>query len=128
MNKVGYFLTLSMLSSVMLTGCGNSTETVSRDTDNCIVVQTPADSTVEGLFDFKHKQQLALSTWGNDASSSTVYNICELEDGNSIVWQSEDVFLYVPGVASDRSILHYKDRLQDTPISYEDFENQRNNE
>ena len=88
MKKVKCFLAVLMLSSVMLLGCGDSAEKVESDSDQCVVVQVPDGSTVEG---------------------------------GSIVWGANDAFLYVPGGADDSDILHYKDRLQDTPISYENF-------
>ena len=128
MVKVKYFLALSLLSSILLVGCGKSAAEVSGDSDNCVVVQTPEGSTIEELFDFKQQKQIALSNWGDDYSASTIYRVGELEDGDSLIWKSDSVFLYVPGEAKDTSIVHYKNRLQDAPISYENFKDQCNNE
>lgn len=119
MKQVKCFLAVLMLSSVMLLGCGDSAEKVESDSDQCVVVQVPDGSTVEELFTFKQKTQMALSYLEDD--STTVYRIGDLEEGGSIVWGANDAFLYVPGGADDSDILHYKDRLQDTPISYENF-------
>ena len=61
MKKVKCFLAVLMLSSVMLLGCGDSAEKVESDSDQCVVVQVPDGSTVEELFTFKQKTQMALS-------------------------------------------------------------------
>ena len=57
MKKVKCFLSVLMLSSVMLLGCGDSAEKVESDSDQCVVVQVPDGSTVEELFTFKQKTQ-----------------------------------------------------------------------
>ena len=95
MKKVKCFLAVLMLSSVMLLGCGDSAEKVESDSDQCVVVQVPDGSTVEELFTFKQKTQMALSYLEDD--STTVYRIGDLEEGGSIVWGANDAFLYVPG-------------------------------
>lgn len=128
MTRMKLFFALLMFSSVVLIGCGKPKTEATSDSDNCVVVQTPADSTVEDLFTFKQKHQIALSNWGDDYSDSKVYKVGELEDGGSIVWNSDNVFLYLPGETKDTNIVHYKNRLQDTPISYETFKEQNNNE
>lgn len=84
MKKVKCFLAVLMLSSVMLLGCGDSAEKVESDSDQCVVVQVPDGSTVEELFTFKQKTQMALSYLEDD--STTVYRIGDLEEGGSIVW------------------------------------------
>ena len=83
MKKVKCFLAVLMLSSVMLLGCGDSAEKVESDSDQCVVVQVPDGSTVEELFTFKQKTQMALSYLEDD--STTVYRIGDLEEGGSIV-------------------------------------------
>ena len=108
MKKVKCFLAVLMLSSVMLLGCGDSAEKVESDSDQCVVVQVPDGSTVEELFTFKQKTQMALSYLEDD--STTVYRIGDLEEGGSIVWGANDAFLYVPGGADDSDIRHYIDR------------------
>ena len=75
MKKVKCFLAVLMLSSVMLLGCGDSAEKVESDSDQCVVVQVPDGSTVEELFTFKQKTQMALSYLEDD--STTVYRIGE---------------------------------------------------
>lgn len=128
MIKVKYVLFVSLLSGAMLMGCGKSETKVSEDSDNCVVVQVPENTTIEELFDFTEESQIALSNWGDDYGDATSYKIGKLKDGGSIVWGAGNVFLYVPGEAKETSIVHYKNRLQDTPISYENFKDQSNNE
>lgn len=127
MIKVKYVLAVSLLSGVMLMGCGKSETKASEDSDNCVVVQVPENSTIEELFDFTSKSNIALSTWGDDDDTISVYKVGTLKNGGSIVWGTGNVFLYVPGEAKKASIIHYKNRLQDTPISYENFKDQSNN-
>lgn len=44
------------------------------------------------------------------------------------MWRSGDVFVYIPGEIENNSMLHYEDRLQDTPISYDSFQEQSKDE
>ena len=94
MKKVKCFLAVLMLSSVMLLGCGDSAEKVESDSDQCVVVQVPDGSTVEELFTFKQKTQMALSYLEDD--STTVYRIGDLEEGGSIVSEHTEKHRLLP--------------------------------
>ncbi|WP_461873829.1 hypothetical protein [Fusicatenibacter sp.] len=104
------------LVMVVLIGCGKQTSEASGDSDGCIVVQIPEGSTIESLFDFKSTEQISLS-----GATSGIIHVGILEDGNSVVWNSDSVFLYVQGEAQDVSVMHYSYRLEDKPISYSEF-------
>lgn len=131
MKKHTLVIMLFILSILFLVGCSNKSKEA-KDTDNCTLVSVPYGQTagkqVPNLFSFTSTQQTALSGSG---TSDGIIKTGVLENGNSIVWRENDhVFLYIPGEASDFSILHYTMRLNqtDTAISYEDFEEQLNKE
>lgn len=125
--KVKYYLGCLIVGGIMiLSGCGKAAEEVSVDSDNCILVQAPEGCTIEDLFDFKQKRQIALLNWGDSPGDSKVYTVGELEGGDSIIWQTDSAFIYLPGEAKETNIVHYKNRLQDEPISYKEFSDQSN--
>ena len=122
MRKWKYLCVFVMtLSIIMLVGCGKSTEKSPADNDNCVVVEVPEGSEVKSIFHFESTSQTSLTGGSGVGVADGVYRMGKLEDGNSIVWRSEDVFLYVPGEAEAKEILHYGTRLKDTPISYDEF-------
>ena len=122
MEKWKYLCVLVMtLSIIILVGCGKSAEKSPTDNDNCVVVEVPEGSEVKNIFHFQSTSQTSLTGRTGVGVSDGVYRMGKLESGNSIVWRTEDVFLYVPGEAESKQILHYGKRLQDTPISYDEF-------
>lgn len=80
------------------------------------MVQVPEGSTVESLFNFTSTEQISVS-----GSVSGFVRIGNLENGNSVVWNSDSVFLYVQGEANRVSVVYYLNRLRDDPISYSQF-------
>ena len=106
--KKQVYLFLLSLSMMILIGCGKSTSETKEVTDGSVVVQVPEGSTVESLFDFTSTENISLSV-GN------------LENGNSVVWRSDSVFLYLQGKARDVSVVYYSNRLDDDPIPYSEF-------
>lgn len=85
-------------------------------TDGSVVVQVPEGSTVESLFDFTSTENISLS-----GATSGIIHVGNLENGNSVVWRSDSVFLYLQGKARDVSVVYYSNRLDDDPIPYSEF-------
>lgn len=109
-------------SFMMLAGCGKTTSGETEDSDSCVVVQVPEGDAVEDLFQFQSKKQINVSTLNDVSKLDGTIHIGILENGNSVVWRSDSVFLYVPGEASDASVVHYSNKLlEGEPISYEEF-------
>ena len=107
-------------SFMMLAGCGKTTSGETEDSDSCVVVQVPEGDAVEDLFQFQSK--INVSTLNDVSKLDGTIHIGILENGNSVVWRSDSVFLYVPGEASDASVVHYSNKLlEGEPISYEEF-------
>ena len=104
--KKQVYLFLLSLSMMILIGC----------TDGSVVVQVPEGSTVESLFDFTSTENISLS-----GATSGIIHVGNLENGNSVVWRSDSVFLYLQGKARDVSVVYYSNRLDDDPIPYSEF-------
>lgn len=125
-------LFLLSISIMMLTGCGviskflskETEETEVKDDDGCIAVQLPEGSSVEKTFDFKSKQEIYVSGASGFGVPDGSINIGILENGNSVAWNSDSVFLYIQGEAQDNSVIHYAKQLGNDPISYEEFKAQ----
>lgn len=114
--KKQMYLFLMVLSMMMLIGCGKSTSGTKEVTDGSIVVQVPEGSTVESLFDFTSTENISLS-----GVASGIIHVGNLANGNSVVWKSDSVFLYLQGKAQDVSVIYYSNRLDDDPIPYSEF-------
>ena len=114
--KKQMYLFLMILSMMMLIGCGKSTSETKEVTDGSVVVQVPEGSTVESLFDFTSTENISLS-----GATSGIIHVGNLENGNSVVWRSDSVFLYLQGKARDVSVVYYSNRLDDDPIPYSEF-------
>ena len=128
MKKSKYFCTIFLfLSCLVLFGCGNSTAKSDADSDNCILVEVPENSTIQDLFTFKSSKQLYLTGGTSFGVADGSIYIGILEDGNSIVWRTDSAFLYVPGEASDTSIIYYGKQFAEDPISYQEFQSQIEN-
>ena len=107
--KKQMYLFLMVLSMMMLIGCGKSTSGTKEVTDGSIVVQ-------ESLFDFTSTENISLS-----GAASGIIHVGNLANGNSVVWKSDSVFLYLQGKAQDVSVIYYSNRLDDDPIPYSEF-------
>ena len=105
--KKQMYLFLMVLSMMMLIGCGKSTSGTKEVTDG---------STVESLFDFTSTENISLS-----GAASGIIHVGNLANGNSVVWKSDSVFLYLQGKAQDVSVIYYSNRLDDDPIPYSEF-------
>ena len=115
--KKQMYLFLMVLSMMMLIGCGKSTSGTKEVTDGSIVVQVPEGSTVESLFDFTSTENISLS-----GAASGIIHVGNLANGNSVVWKSDSVFLYLQGKAQDVSVIYYSNRLDDDPIPSSEFQ------
>ena len=109
--KKQVYLFLLSLSMMILIGCGKSTSETKEVTDGSVVVQVPEGSTVESLFDFTSTENISLS-----GATSGIIHVGNLENGNSVVWRSDSVFLYLQGKARDVSVVYYSNRLDDVVI------------
>ena len=123
MKKIkSFFIIILSLCIIALTGCLKKPTEEVKTTDDCVTVQLPEGSAVKDLFQFKSTDQIFVA--GADRSIYIGY----LEDGNSVVWDAGDEFLYVKGEAKDASIIYYMNQLREDPITYNEFQEQYNNE
>lgn len=128
MKKSKYFcIILLLLNCLVLFGCGNSTAKSDTDSDGFLLVQVPENSTIQDLFTFKSTKQLYLTGGTSFGVADGSIYIGILEDGNSVVWRTDSTFLYVPGEASDTSIIYYGKQFAKDPISYQEFQSQIEN-
>lgn len=107
-----FLLTLCMM---LLMGCAGASEKA-EEKDSDVVVQVSEGSTVEELFNFTSTQQISVS-----GAVEGFIRIGNLENGNSVVWSSDSVFLYVKGEANSISSQYYLNRLKAEPIPYAEF-------
>ncbi len=110
--KKQMYLFLMVLSMMMLIGCGKSTSGTKEVTDGSF----EEGITVESLFDFTSTENISLS-----GAASGIIHVGNLANGNSVVWKSDSVFLYLQGKAQDVSVIYYSNRLDDDPIPYSEF-------
>ena len=93
------------------------------------VVSVDEDTDIDTLFDYSSKSQVAVS----DISSSNetkVYTYGILDNGASVVWYSGDdnygyddrLFVYVEDEVSEVSWYQWTRKLDETPITLEEFE------
>ena len=54
-------------------------------------------------------------------AASGIIHVGNLANGNSVVWKSDSVFLYLQGKAQNVSVIYYSNRLDDDPIPYSEF-------
>lgn len=112
-----------------MTGCSNEQETSQKETDY-IVVKLPEDCEVADIFQIKSVLRNSLNGAEKMGVSNGVYCIGTLENGDTVVWRSDDdvygyddsLMVYVKGEVSDKDILYWARRLNETPVSYEEFE------
>ena len=116
------------LFSILLISCSEKTEKIEKA--NYVVLQISNDTKVNDLCEFESTSKAVLDS---ELSRLDVENGCycigALQDGNSIVWRSDDdgygyddcLFIYVEDEISDTQIMSYAVKLKETPISYDSF-------
>ena len=126
--KKWFIIFLVILLLISLTGC--SGEKKENEQSNYVVVKISNGSTVDDLFEFESVSKIALNTeFSKVDAENGCYCIGALQDGNSIVWRSDDdgygyddcLFIYVEDEISDTQIMSYAVKLKETPISYDSF-------
>lgn len=128
--KTKYFLQYCSLTLlfVFLIGCSSKTEKNSQA--NYTVVKMSDGTSVNDLFEFESVSKIALDITMSDMySEDGCYCIGLLQNGNSVVWKSDDdnydyddcMFIYVEEKVSDTQITLYAEKRRETPISYEEF-------
>lgn len=124
--KCFYAVMLMLAFSIlMLTGCGKGASKEAKKEEDGVVVALPEGSKVESVFHFESKETMGVhgaTSFG--IPDGMVLYIGTLEDGNSVVWYSDSVFLYLPGEANTTNIIYYAKRLKEDPIAYDEFEKQ----
>lgn len=119
MSKMKHFcIVLLFFCLMMMAGC--SQETSEKKTDY-VVVEIPEDYTVEQLFQFESVSHNALNGASGWGVSDGVYNIGTLENGDTIVWRSDDVMVYIKETFKTTQIVQYAGKLNEEPVSYEEF-------
>lgn len=99
-------------------------------------MKIPKSTEVDDLFEFESVSKSVLNTefCEIDDVEDGCYCIGTLQDGNSIIWKSDDdgsgyddcLFIYVKDKISDTQIITYAAKLKETPISYESFKRKIN--
>lgn len=111
-----------------LMGCGTANE--KNKQANYAVVEISNGTNVNDLFEFDSVSKIALNGELSKLDvKSGCYCIGTLQDGNSVVWRSDDdsygyddcLFVYVEDQVSDMQVITYAAKLKENPILYDSF-------